>query len=60
MENQPKIAKISQETLGDLDQAEIELIHHIRNRFRYGEIVVEVRDGKPYMINKVTEYQKLG
>lgn len=60
MENPPKIAKISQETLGRLDQAEVDLIHHIRNRFRYGQIVVEVRDGKPYRINKVTEYQTLG
>ena len=60
MENQPKNAKVSQESLGLLDQAEIELVHHIRNRFRYGQIVVEVRDGKPYRINKVTEYQTLG
>ena len=60
MENQHKTAKVSQETLGPLDQAEIELVHHIRTRFRYGQIVVEVRDGKPYRINKVTEYQTLG
>lgn len=60
MENQPKIAKVSQESLGQLDQAEIELIHHIRTRFRFGQIAVEVRDGKPYRINKVTEYQTLG
>jgi len=60
MENQPKIAKVSQESLGRLDQSELDLIYHIRNRFRYGQIVVEVRDGKPYRINKVTEYQTLG
>lgn len=60
MENENKIAKVSQETLGHFDQSELDLIHHIRTRFRYGQIVLEVRDGKPYRINKVTEYQTLG
>lgn len=60
MENQNKNAEISQKTLEPLDQRELELIHWIRTRFRYGQVIIETRDGKPYRILKVTEYQTLG
>lgn len=52
--------KVTQESLGKLDQKEVELIHHIRTRFRYGEISIECRDGKPYRVKKAVEYQILG
>lgn len=45
--------------LGELRSEEIELIHYIREKYRYGEIIIQVRDGIPYRIRKVTEFQTL-
>jgi hypothetical protein len=45
--------------LGELSSSEKELIHYIRTRFRYGEIVIETRDGRPFRIRKMTEFQTL-
>lgn len=55
-----KNEEITQESLGKLDQKEVELIYHIRHRFKFGDLVIQTRDGKPYRILKVTEYQSLG
>lgn len=52
--------KITLESLGEIDQREIELLHWIRTRFRYGEVLIETRDGRPYRISKATEYTALG
>ena len=58
MENQnPNITK---EMIGELSQREMELVYHIRNRFRYGKIEIETRDGQPFRISKMVEYQTLG
>lgn len=57
MENQKK--KISLDDIGNLDDQEIQLIYYIRTRFRYGEIQIECRDGKPYRIKKAVEYQTI-
>ena len=51
--------KITLKDLGELCQQEIELIHYIRTRFRYGDIIIQTRDGLPYRIAKTTEYQSL-
>lgn len=45
--------------LETLNSKEIELLHYIRTKFRYGEIIIQVRDGLPYRIRKVTEFQTL-
>ena len=46
--------------LGEFDQKEIDLIFYIRERFKFGDIVIQTRKGLPFRILKVTEYQTLG
>lgn len=62
--NQPqqnqKEHKPTLEDLGPLDQKEIELLYYIRTRFRYGDIMIQTRDGMPYRITKAYEYATLG
>jgi len=43
----------------DLHPTEQELILRIRNKFRYGEIRVETRDGLPYRIGQSISYERL-
>lgn len=52
--------KLNQESLGKLNPKEIELIYWLRTRFRYGEVVIETRDGLPFQILKAMEFQRLG
>lgn len=51
--NQQK--KQNNEILGELHPREVQLILLIRTRFRFGEILVNVRDGLPYRILKAFE-----
>ena len=51
--------KITKDEIKNLTQKEIELIFYIRNKFRWGEIIIETRDGQPFRMRKVTEYQTL-
>ena len=44
----------------ELHPQEADLINQIRNRFRFGEVLVETRDGLPYRIGRTTVYEKLG
>ena len=46
--------------LGTLSNKEKELIFYIRNRFRFGDVVIQTREGQPYRILKITEFQVLG
>ncbi len=46
--------------LDALSIKEKELIYHIRNRFKFGEIVIEVRDGEPYRMRRYVEFQSIG
>lgn len=43
----------------ELHPAEVELIMKIRNKYQFGEILIECRDGLPYRIGKTVEYEKL-
>lgn len=43
-----------------LHRKEKELIHYIRTKFKFGDIIIQTRDGLPYRILKATEYQALG
>lgn len=43
----------------DLHPMEVELINKIRNKYQWGEIIVECRDGLPHRIGKTTVYEKL-
>lgn len=49
----------NQRNLGELSKKEQELIFHIRNRFRFGEVVIEVRNGEPYRMKRFVEFQTL-
>lgn len=43
----------------ELHPLEADLILKIRNRFRYGELVIECRDGLPFRIGKAFVWEKL-
>lgn len=44
----------------ELTQKEVELIKAIRHRWRFGELTLMVRDGQPYRMRRVTEFNDLG
>ena len=46
--------------LNSLSTKEKELIFHIRNRFRFGDLLIKVSDGEPYRILRTVEYETLG
>ena len=46
--------------LGELHPQEIELIWQIRNRYRFGSIQIETRDGLPQDVLKTVERKRLG
>lgn len=43
----------------ELDPKEVELILAIRNKYKFGEIILECRDGLPQRIGRTTVYEKL-
>lgn len=43
----------------DLAPQEMELIKAFRNHWRFGEVVVQVRDGLPYRLRRVVEFYDL-
>lgn len=55
-----KIAGKFLNDLGDLKPQEIELIHLIRNTYKFGEITIETRDGIPHYIVQTIKRKKLG
>jgi hypothetical protein len=52
--------KITVEQLGQLKQQEIDLIHIIRTKYRFGNIEIIVRDGVPWDVLKTVERVRLG
>ena len=44
----------------ELHPQEAWLIRRIRSNYRWGEIIVETRDGLPARIGKTTVYEKFG
>jgi hypothetical protein len=56
----PEDKVITQIDLGALAPAEIELVWLIRNKYRYGKIEIEVREGLPTFIARTIERQKVG
>lgn len=42
-----------------LHPLEVELIQKIRNKYQWGEIVIECRDGLPQRIGQTIVYEKL-
>lgn len=51
---------ITQDDLGTLAPSEVELLWLIRNKYRFGKIEVETRDGIPTFISRTIERQKVG
>lgn len=46
--------------LNELHPKEVALLLSLRNKFRYGDVVVKMRDGIPQRLSKVTEFDDLG
>lgn len=44
----------------ELDPKEAELILAIRNKYQFGEVVIECLNGLPQRIGKTVVYEKLG
>lgn len=45
---------VTQEDLGVLSENEIDLIHCIRTKWRWGEVTITLRDGQPYgMVRRI-------
>lgn len=51
---------ITQEDLGTLFPSEVELLWLIRNKYRFGKIEIEIRDGLPTFIARTIEREKIG
>jgi hypothetical protein len=43
----------------ELHPQEIELIHNLRTKFRFGEITIIMREGVPFRIRRITEFEDL-
>lgn len=59
LQNSPNPMNPNPKDNEELDVKEIELLHYIRTRVPYGEIVIETRAGLPYRVKKITEYHLL-
>lgn len=43
----------------ELHPNEIELIKSLRNRFRFGEVTIIMRNGLPVRLKRITEFEDL-
>lgn len=43
----------------ELAPQEVDLIQKIRDKYQFGEIIIECRDGLPYRIGRTITYEKL-
>lgn len=43
----------------EVHPTERELLLRIRKKFRFGEILIEAKDGLPYRIGRTVEYERL-
>lgn len=44
----------------ELSVHEVQLLKVLRNSLRFGEVVIRMRDGKPYQVVRVQEFINLG
>lgn len=54
------MSKVRSTDIGELHQSEIDLIYLIRKVYRFGEVVIQTRDGMPQDIIKTTVRVRLG
>lgn len=40
----------------ELHKNEVELIRNLRNKWKFGQVVIEMRDGIPFRMVRVTEF----
>lgn len=43
----------------ELHFQEISLIRQLRNKFRFGEVTIIMRDGLPFRLRRITEFEDL-
>lgn len=43
----------------ELHKNEVELLRNLRSRWRYGDIVIRMRDGLPFRLVRITEFLDL-
>lgn len=43
----------------ELHPQEVELLRHLRTRFKFGEITIIMRDGLPARVKRITEFGDL-
>ena len=58
-ETTDKQKKEIKELLGELHPKEAALILAIRRRYQYGEIVIITRDGLPFRLKRITEFDEI-
>lgn len=59
MAEQQERKKVDAASLGKLHQNEVDLIHLIRTRYRFGRIEIECRDGLPHDILRTIERTRI-
>lgn len=57
---QPNNLEIKEDGILPLHAKEIDLILKMREKYRFGEITIKVRDGRPWSIEKTTITEVLG
>ncbi len=43
----------------DLHPYEMQLLRHLRTKFRYGEVTILMRDGLPFRLKRITEFGEI-
>ncbi len=43
----------------ELHPQEMQLIKSLRNRFKFGEVTIIMRDGLPFRLRRITEFEEL-
>lgn len=54
-----EISKITHHHIVEITKQEAQLLFLLRNRFRYGQVIIEMRGGVPYRILKAFESEDI-
>jgi len=55
-----KKEEVDQNSILPLHPKEVDLILRLRNKYKFGEVTIKVRDGIPWTIEKTTVTEHLG
>lgn len=50
--------ELTAKDIGELHPLEIQLIYFLRNRWRYGDVVISMRDGRPYQVKRYVDIER--